>query len=112
MFLLRFRPMEENKGADSSNGVKPEEKKPDEKTVEEKKDAVKQKADIGKDEIARMSESTAHALLEETRALRADLASTGLFGKKDAKKPEDAAKPPEQKQPEKGFFDRLIDFDW
>lgn len=112
MFRSLFRPMNENDGKDASNGGKPDEKKPEEKTVEEKKDAVKEKANVSKEEIARMSESTAHALLEETRALRADLASTGLFGKKETKKPEDPAKPVSEQKPEKGWLDRLIDFDW
>ena len=106
MRIFPFKLREENKSGDGSNGDSP--KKPE--TVSEKKEEIKTKADISKDDLPRMSEGTAHALLEEVRALRADL-SSGLFGKKEEKRAPDAAKPDDQQKPEKSFLDKLIDFD-
>lgn len=91
----RFVPREEEKDKGEENVAPP--------TVEEKKEKVAEKvAKIGADEIKGASESSVHALLEEVRALRADL-SGGFFSKTGkADKAPDAAKKPEA---EKSMFD-------
>lgn len=103
MFKRFFVAREEETGKGEENVENKVPEKP--VTVEEKKESVSQKAEkIGPDEIKGLSESTAHALLEETRALRADLAG-GFFGKKRAGNPApDAAK----KVPERGIFEQIF----
>jgi hypothetical protein len=78
-----------------------------EKTVEEKKESVSEKAKITKDEMKGASESSVHALLDEVRALRADL-SGGLFSKQADK----AVKPVDSNAPKKGVLDTILDFDF